>query len=144
MSGCRPEGDSAPAERRGRRGRCAERRSLGEVAVAAGVAAQDSHSACNIAAASIFETPRGGTPRFGLSRRTNNIREDSDWPVQEEEQAHYDEEEFVVVSVVDDEDEEEEDDDEEEEDDDDDDDEEADESPASAFFARVDWATEAS
>ena len=41
--------------------------------------------------------------------------------------------------------EEEEDDDEEEEDDDDDDDEEeADESPASAFFARVDWATEAS
>ena len=54
-----------------------------------------------------------------MSRRTNNIREDSDWPVQEEEQAHYDEE-FVVVSVVD-EDEEEEDDDEEEEDDDDDD-----------------------
>ena len=90
-------------------------------------------------------TPGGGTPRFGLSRRTNNIREDSDWPVQEEEQAHYDEEEFVVVSVVDDDDEEEEaDDDEEEEDDDDDDEEEADESPASAFFARVDWATEAS
>ena len=89
-------------------------------------------------------TPGGGTPRFGLSRRTNNIREDSDWPVQEEEQAHYDEE-FVVVSVVDDDDEEEEaDDDEEEEDDDDDDEEEADESPASAFFARVDWATEAS
>ena len=89
-------------------------------------------------------TPGGGTPRFGLSRRTkNNIREDSDWPVQEEEQALYNDE-FVVVSVVDDEEEEEEDDDEEEEDDDDDDEEEADESPASAFFARVDWATEAS
>ena len=53
------------AERRGRRGRCAERRSLGEVAVAAGVAAQDSHSACNIAAASIFENSR---------RRNSKIR----------------------------------------------------------------------
>ena len=60
------------AESRGRRGRCAERRSLGEVAVAAGVATQDSHSACNIAAASIFEDSR---------RRNSKIR-----IVQEDEQ----------------------------------------------------------
>ena len=55
-------------------------------------AAQDSHSV-HIAAASIFENSRRNS-KIRLSRRT--VREDSDWPVQEEEQAHYDEE-FVVV-----------------------------------------------